>query len=284
MRSTRLLQGTAILVALLVTATVLLHTPTARAAANAPSWTAGDHWTYTDSAGGSQDIAVVGKESVSLTTGVHEAFHTSWTVSGVVVRDEWIQMADLGIAKVTLPHGGHPTTTYDPPMVQASFPLSPGKAWSGTSDTLSGPSTGRVSFSGTVEAETDASVPAGTFHVFVIRNPSNGSTSMPYSKFYYSDAVGYFVERETYDAQNVKTSDVSLTAFTYQNAPSGVWLIVGAAIAIAVVAVIVVFLVMRKRGAGIRSRAGVSLPAQPPYGAPAYPAQQPPQAPPQPPP
>src|SRR3970040_87084 len=66
MHSPRLLRGLATFVALAFVATAfVVLAPTARAAASAPRWSAGDSWVYADSNGNPIRVDVIGKDPVS---------------------------------------------------------------------------------------------------------------------------------------------------------------------------------------------------------------------------
>ena len=291
MHSARLLRGTAALVALLLTATVVLQVPTARAAANAPRWTQGDYWQFKIQDSNPVRVSVVAKEPVALIAGTYDTWHLTQTLTvGAlsITSDYWIREADLGIAKSITPTlFGSRTDTYDPPMTQAEFPLTAGKEWSKQSytETFIGSvriATSTLTYTAKVEAETDVTVPAGTFHVFVVRTPTPTATPTTYTKLYYAESVGYWVKHETYNTQDVVTSHMSLTAYSYQSGATLNTIII-ALVVIAVVAVLL-FLWMKRRQAvgkpgGVR---GPSPPPTTPYQPPVIPVQppQPPTGPP----
>ncbi len=291
MRSPRILRCAAALVALVLIAMIVVGAPPARAASSAPGWTVGDHWSYVSNTGEPSTIAVVGRENVVLAGGTYDTFHTTWTVSAVVTREEWVRMADLGIAKtVTRPFNIETITTYDPPLTQAAFPVSLGMlAWSGSSEYRinvgSTHSQGTIRFSGSVASEGDVQVPAGTFHAYAIRNPAPTQIPTAYTLSYYSDAVGYWVKQESYDGQDRLLGSLTLTAYSYQTAAIGTALLVVVVILI-VVAVLVLLWWKRKQSMG-KPGGPAYRPTQPapqnppsqPYNPPYNPPQQPPQGP-----
>ncbi len=292
MHRSRLFRGVAVLVTFLLTATIVAQAPAARATANAPSWTVGDHWSYSSSTGDPVSITVVARESVALVGGTYDTFHTTWTTAATITREEWVRTADIGVAKrLEKPFGVETVWTYDPPQALASFPVYPGKQWSGQSSfrvTVGSTtiSTGVSPFSGSVESELDLAVPAGTFHVYVIRWPAGTGTS--YTKNYYSDSVGYWVKSESYNAQDRKTGELILTGYGYQSAALTTGLIVG--LVVIIVIAVIAFLAWRRKqalgrpGGPRRGRSGPPPggPYQPPVipSQPGYPPQQPPSGPP----
>ncbi len=294
MRSPRLFHGIAVLVAFLLTASVVIGAPSARAAASAPGWSIGDHWSYVSNDGQPSDIAVVARENVVLAGGTYDTFHTRWTVSSATTREEWVRMSDLGIAKtLTWPFGIETTTTYDPPTTQAAFPLNPGMlAWSGSSTfrvTVGSTqiSQGTTQFSGSLVSESDLRVPAGTFHVYAVRSPAHGQIPTQYTLSYYSDAVGYWVRQENYNPQDRMTGNISLTAYSYQTAAIGTALLV-VVVVLVVVAVLVLLWWKRKQSVGrpggpagrpSQPSGGVYVPPSQPYNPPYRPPEQPPQGP-----
>jgi hypothetical protein len=296
MHPRRLVRGAALLVALLLTATVLLQTPTARAAANAPRWSQGDYWQFSDRNDQPIRYSVVAKDPVALTGGTYDTWHVTETLtSGSMsfTTDRWLRDTDIGTAKTSVSIGGVTSVeTFDPPQSQAEFPLYIGKTWSQQSHTITTTggfvSTGTLTYSGSVEAEQDLTVPAGTFHVFVIRTP----TASGYAKLYYSDSIGFWVKQENYNSRDVLTASQILTSYSYQSATLTNFTII-AIIAIIVVAVIFFLWWKRKQALGRPGgpKTAPMRPASPPYSrppyspqSPAYPPQQPPGGPPQTPP
>lgn len=283
MHSPRLLRGLAALVALLFVATAAVAVlPTARAAANAPRWSAGDSWVYVDQDNNLVRVDVIGKDPV-LGFDTFRVTESATSGSITVTTNEWIRDTDIGLAQTSVSvFGTTSNTTYNPPESFADFPLSTGKSWSKSSDTqliIGGRvvSTGTLSYSATVEAEFDQAVPAGTFHVFVIRMP----TPFGYTKYYYSDSAGYWVKVETYNSQNTKTGERNLTSYRYQAGNLLTYVLIGVVAVIAVVVILALW-AMRKRAVG---RPGGPAPPRrgSPYQPPAqwpeqpgYPPQQPP--------
>ena len=280
MHSARLLRGTAALVAVLLTATVVLQAPAARAAASAPRWTQGDYWQFVNQANDSVRVSVVAKEPVALVAGTYDTWHlTQALTSGAltITSDYWVRDADLGIAKAITPTlFGTRTDTYDPPMTQAEFPLSAGKEWSkqAYSETFLGSTriaTSTLTYTAKVEAETDVTVPAGTFHVFVIRTPAPSANPTTYTKLYYAESVGYWVKSEAYNTQDVVTSHMDLTAHSYQSGAMLTTVII-LLVVIAIVAVLLFLWLKRRQAVG--KPGGPRGPSPPPVI-----PQQPPQTP-----
>lgn len=280
MHSPRLVRGLATLVALVFVATAfVVLAPTARAAASAPRWSAGDSWLYADSSGNPIRVDVIGKDPVSGvdTFRVDEAV-TSGSVT--VTTHYWIRDADIGTAKSSVLAGATPwNNTYDPPWSAADFPLSTTKTWTKTSErrfTIGGTTitTGTFQYSGTVEAEFDVTLAAGTFHAFVIKSP----TALGYTKFYYSESAGYWVKLEYFNNNDVKTGERNLVSYRYQSANLITYLLVGVAAIIAVLVLLFLWR-MRKRAlgrpGGPAAPRGAQAPTQWPQQ-PGYPPQQPP--------
>jgi hypothetical protein len=229
---------------------ILAQAPRARADANAPRWTAGDFWVYTDTQT-NQTVRydVIARESATtLLNVVYDAFHirltaTSGSIS--VTTDQWVREGDLGVVRssVTILNILL-VTTYDPPQSQASFPLTMSKSWTVGSNVSiklgnNNPTTFSSTFSARVDAELDVSVPAGTFHSFSIRS-GTGS----YTKLYYSDQAGWWSKQETYDSQGRRTGEQVLTQYRYQWNTTFL-AIIGAVIAI--IALVVIAFLWRKR-------------------------------------
>ena len=108
-----------------------------------------------------------------------------------------------------------------------------------------------------VEGESDVVVPAGTFHSFSIRGLGGGA----YAKLYYSDQAGYWSKKETYNAQDQKTSEMDLRSYHYQWTTTFLLIVVGL-IALAAIAVAVLVTVRRRRRA--RGPPGTYPPQPPP--------------------
>ena len=229
----------------------------ARADANAPRWSAGDFWLYADASNANSTLRVdvVARENAQTLLGnTYDAFHLRETASGGAVSlmpDSWVRDSDLGIVKISITIAGITTIiSFDPPQSQASFPLSSLKSWT-TSLNFSvkigngNPTTVSISGSAQVEGEADVAVPAGTFHSFSIRGLGGGA----YTKLYYSEQVGYWSKRETYDAQDRPTGAMVLTGYHYQWNTTFL-LIIGLVIALIAVVAVALIIRMRKRRAG----------------------------------
>ena len=260
----------------------------ARADANAPNWSNGDFWLYVDSSNPNNTVRdeIVARENVQTLLGAtYDAWHfreTTTAGSFAVTTDVWIRNADLGIVRSSVTAFGTTIiTTYDPPQAQASFPLFSQKQWQ---DPLNvsvkvrnlNPTTSARIISYQVEGELDVSVPAGTFHSFVVRTLSTGA----YAKLYYSDSPGYWTKRETWNGSN-RTGELVLAQYRYA---WGGWVLAGIGALIGVIALVVIAYLWKKRKQSMGQLGGVAgprmaPPMQPPYG-PQMPPQQPPQGPP----
>jgi len=254
MDSPRSLRILAMFIIVAVVGSVFVALPQrVRADANAPRWTSGDFWLYSDVSNPNNTlrVEVVGRENTRTLLGTtYETFHIRETVtSGSVsfTTDFWVRELDLGIVNASVTLFGFVTiTTYDPPQTQASFPLSAQKTWTVTLNVSVKVGGGQVntfasSASAQVEGESDITVPAGVFHSFAIRSLGGGA----YTKLYYSDQAGYWSKRENYNAQDQKTSESVLTAYRYQWNTTFLLIIVGA-VALAAIG-IAVFVTLRRR-------------------------------------
>lgn len=253
----------------------------AAATQGAPSWATGDMWAYSSSAGnGTMTWTVQEQTTVTVGAKTYNVWHVvASTASGSFSfnLDMYLTTDGLKQAKTsgTFPFIGQLTSTYDPPMPQAVFPLSPGASWSGTSSVTTtsafGTTPSTQSWSGTVTGEVSVTVPAGTFTAAVIRSPAAGN---PYTLNYYSEAVGWTVKTETYNGAGALTSTESLTAYKYTgNSLLLILLVIGVLVVIAAAGV----LLLRRR----RPPMPQPMPQQqymPPQQD--YPPQQPPQTPP----
>jgi len=241
----------------------------ARADANAPTWTSGDFWVYTDASNPNHTLRVdvVGRENTRTLLGTtYDSFHTRETESTgsiSVTTDKWVRTSDLGVVNSTVTvFNVVSITTFDPPQAQASFPLSAQKSWAVTLNVSIKIGGGQVftastSASAQVEGESDVVVPAGTFHSFSIRGLGGGA----YAKLYYSDQAGYWSKKETYNAQDQKTSEMDLRSYHYQWTTTFLLIVVGL-IALAAIAVAVLVTVRRRRRA--RGPPGTYPPQPPP--------------------
>ncbi len=229
-----------------------------RADANAPRWSDGDFWVYLRTSDNRMTrYDVVARETVSLSVPFN-AVHlrkavttTSGSVNTTVTSDEWTRDSDLGVVKTSVVIGSAQVATYDPPLTQATFPLTTGKSWSVSSRfhlTWSFVNvTVTITGDATVLSEGSTSVPAGTFTTLAVRE--NGAVNLfagSYSIQYYSEAAGNWVKRESYNMNNQKTSEEVLTSYRCASC-SGLALIVIAIVVLAAIA-IVGLLHLRARG------------------------------------
>ena len=240
---------------LLVATAALVQTPSTRAAGNEPRWTSGDFWVYSDS-GSSIHTEVVGRENVATLLGnIYDSFHLrESTTSGSVTTttDLWVRQSDLGVVKTSFTVFGVTSNfTWDPPAAHANFPLFPGKRWSvplqfsfkiGNGN----PVTVSTAFSAEVDAEVDVAVPAGTFRSQSVRENTTGS----YTKFYFSEQVGYWAKEERYDNQDQKTGERVLTSYRYQWNTTFL-AIIGTVVALIAIAVIAYLWKKRKKAVGL---------------------------------
>lgn len=266
---------------LVVFASIAAVAPRASAAQNRPTWTQGDFWTYTRTAGGETSavrVEVHERATLTLTSGTFSVWHVSTTVTdasgNATVVHSWIQDSNLGIAKAnfTVPFFGDVQVTFDPPLAQAVFPLEANGQWSlnATVRLVDSTFSFNLPYSGTVVgADQDASVPAGSFRVAVIRSPSTGSA---HDRDYYSEGAGNHVRQESYDANGNRASNQELVSYRYQSGSVLILLIVGGVIgALFVLGAVVT--IRRRRRVAMMPPGG--YPLQPPM-----PPEQPPQGPP----
>jgi hypothetical protein len=244
------------LAVLLTLTSAVVQIPSARAAANAPRWSTGDFWVYSDTDGSTFRSEIVGRENVATLLGnIYEAFHfretrTSGSVS--ITTDTWVRDSDLGVVKMFISLGPFSTnTTFDPPQAHASFPLVAGKTWSvalrvsvriGNGNTL----TVNANYAAQVENELDVAVPAGTFRSAVVMENTTGS----YSKFYFSDSVGWWAKQERYNSNDQKTGEMVLTSYRYQWNTTFL-AILGVIVGVAAIAVIAFLWKKRKKAVGL---------------------------------
>lgn len=258
----------------------------ASAAQNAPSWSAGNSWTY-----GSTLLnvpvtivmTVKGQSSLTIGSTAYPVWdlNVSTTASSgggsiSVYSDVWLTVDGYKQAKTSSTFLAPTATTYDPPEPQFIFPLAPGDSWSGTANvtttTSSGSTTTPESYSATVTAEQTITVAAGTFTTEVVRSPASGSS---YTLTYYSEVVGNAVKTETYFL-GALTSSENLTAYNYSPAstnflglPVVMWIVILVVALVVIVGAILLF----------RRRPRAPYPPQPPAGQ--QPPFQPPSQPPQ---
>lgn len=257
----------------------------ARAAQNAPSWSTGDQWVWTYSAGGNTYTiidTVQEQSSLTLTSGTYSVWHVNeslTTASGssstTTWHQVWIQVGTLSEAKATTPNT---VTTWDPPMAQAVFPLNQ-NSWSlsttRTFTVFGFTSTTTITYTGAALPETSVTVTAGTFTAAPVRTPASGTN---YVLSYYSDAVGNFVEAVSYQ-NNAPTQTVVLASYKYQSAAYGLFFIViGGVLGALVLAAVVLYAIRHRRPKYPTqyAQAQPMAPQVPPY----QPPQQPPQGPP----
>ena len=89
----------------------------------------------------------------------------------------------------------------------------------------------------------DVSVPAGIYRSQSVRENTTGA----YTKFYFSDQVGFWTKQERYDSQSQKTGERVLTSHNYQTGFVGLLLIVGAIVVVAGIAIAAFAYRRRKR-------------------------------------
>ena len=262
------LRGLAALAALAVVLSAApLAAGVARADANAPRWTGGDYWVYVRTSDNrTTRYDVIGREAVTLTQ-TFEAVHlrksvttSSGGVSTTITSDEWTRDADLGLVKSVVVIGASQVVTFDPPLAQAVFPLRAGKSWTVQSSFHLewGPlnTTVPVTGDGSVRSEAQLTVPAGVFTAFAVReNGALNQLTGAYAIQYYSEAAGNWVKRETYNANNQRTSEEVLTAFQCQSCSSLLLVVIVVAVLVAVAAGGLLYL---------RNRGRQAWPPQPP--------------------
>jgi hypothetical protein len=232
------------------------------AAQNRPTWTQGDFWIYSRTEGTSTStvrLDVHEKTTLTLTSGTYDVWHltvtTTPTGGNASVQHSWVRDTDLAIAKANFSFGGPEVqVTFDPPLVQAQFPLTMNAQWS-LSTTIRVVDTGfslPLSYSGTVVAEQSTAVAAGTFSVAVVRSPSTGTAR---DENHYSEGAGNSVREESYDNNGNRIAEQQLTSFRYQSGTMFLILIV-AGVILAAVAIAAVLTLRRRRR--------VAPPAMPP--------------------
>ncbi len=255
----------------------------AAATQNAPSWSAGNSWTYSSKIL-TIPVTVVqsvkGQTSLTIGSATYSVWDlnvsTSATSGGGSISfysDVFLTVDGLKQAKTSSSFLSATSSVYDPPQPEFVFPLNPGDSWSGvtnvTTTTSGGTSTSQQSYSATVTAEQTVTVPAGTFTTAVVRSPATGSS---YTLTYYSEQVGNAVKTESYFLGSL-TSSENLTAYSYSpgflGLSSVVWIVL---LVIALIVIVGAVILLRRR-----PRA--PYPAQPPQQPqqPYQPPQQPPQ-------
>ena len=269
---------------LVVFASIAAVAPRAAAAQNRPTWTQGDFWTYTRTAGGETSavrVEVHERATLTLTSGTYSVWHVSTTVTdasgNATVAHSWIQDSNLGIAKANFSTiFGDVQVTFDPPLVQAVFPLGVNAQWSLNTtirlvDIAFPPIP--LTYSALVTAEKDTSVAAGTFRAAVIRTPSSAGDTDQRDEDHYSEGTGNYVKQESYDSSGNRVSNQELVSYRYQTGSGLILLIVGGVIGALFVLGAVVTIRRRRRAAMMPPR---RYPPQPPQ----MPPEQPPQGPP----
>jgi len=264
----------ALVLAIALSSFVLLPR-TVAAAQNHPTWTQGDFWVYTRTAGSARQtirIDVYERTTLTLALGTYSVAHVKTTTTdsngNSAVVDSWVQDSNLGIAKATISFGifGTVNVTFDPPQAEAVFPLSVGATWS-LSTTLRIVNTTfsfAVPYSAAVTVEQTTPVAAGSFSVAVITSPASGN---PQRKDHYSEGAGNHVQRESYAPNGTRTSNQELTSYRYQSGTLGLLLIIAGGLVLVVVAIALIVALRRRR-------------SRMPPGQ--YPPQAPPEAPPPP--
>ena len=243
----------ALVLAMVLSSFVLIARPVA-AAQNHPTWTQGDFWVYTRTAGSATStirIDVYEKSTLTLPLGSYDLWHITTTTTdsngNSAVVHSWVQDSNLGTAKTTINLGGFGTVTvtYDPPVADAVFPLSAGASWSlsTTLRVVNTTFTFPLAYNAAVTTEQSTSVVAGSFNVAVISRPAAGS---PTSKDHYSDSAGNHVRRESYAPNGTKTSDQQLTSYRYQAGTFSL-ILIGLGVAIVAAIVIAALVVTRRR-------------------------------------
>ena len=242
----------------LALASIVAVTPRAAAAQNRPSWTQGDFWVYARTAGGETStvrVDVNERTSLTLTSGTYSVWHVTTTTTdaggNATVQHSWIEDSNLGVAKAnfTIPFLGDFNVTFDPPLVQAVFPLTTNAQWSlNTTLRLVDIPFPPIPFtySALVVAEHDTAVVAGTFSAAVIRSPSTAGSTDARTEVYYSEGAGNYVKEDSYDGNGNRVADQELTSYRYQSGFVGLLLIIGGVVVLAAIA-IAVLAVMRRR-------------------------------------
>ena len=270
------LRALAVLVAFGIVTTALAMP--ARADADKPSWSVGDHWTYNVrgqnfgmSGSGTLRLEVVGPDTVN----VAGTDYASWRVRVVqnVTQtfvdfnsgDVWYRQSDLAIVRIQYsltfdlplfdPTAVNTTITYNQPL-PISWPVTAGKTWSGFTDVTVDPGFDySLTTSFIVQATATVSVPAGTFETTPVRADSGGS----YSIAYWAPSSGNYARQQSFNSQSQETSSQELTEYRYQGSsflglPLILWLLI-----ILLVIIVLIGLVFRRR----QQPRGVQLPPPP---------------------
>jgi hypothetical protein len=258
----------ALVLAIALSILVVLPRPVA-ATQNHPTWTQGDFWVYTRTQGGATStirLDVHEKSTLTLASGTYSVWNVTTTTtssSGTVVTSSWIQDSTLSVARSNFTVlGSNVLVDFDPPLVQAVFPLTVNAQWSLTTTVrvVSSGFTISLPYSATVIAENTTTVVAGSFTVAVIQSPSTPGGS--HSRDHYSEGAGNHVRRESYDANGNRVSDQQLTSYRYQSGTLGLILIAIGVLIVAAVLVAVLVTLRRRRARG--RPPGMSPPPTPP--------------------
>ncbi len=251
-------------------ASILIVSPPVAATQNHPSWTQGDFWVYTRTQGSTTStirLDVHEKSTLTLTSGTYSVWNVTTTTtssSTTVVTNSWIQDSTLATVRAHFTVlGSDVLVDFDPPLVDAVFPLSVNAQWS-LSTTIRVVSSGftfPLTYTATVIAENTTTVAAGSFSVAVIQSPS--SSGGPHNRDHYSEGAGNHVRRESYDANGNRVSDQQLTSYRYQSSTLGL-LLIGIGIAIIAVIAIAVIVTMRRRRARGPPQQPPAVPPPPP--------------------
>ena len=245
----------ALVLAMVLSSFVLIARPVS-AAQGKPTWTQGDFWVYTRTEGSATSTVrmdVLEQSTLTLALGTYTVWHVTTTTTpssgSVTIQHTWIRDSDLGTAKANFTvFGNDVQVTFDPPLVQAQFPLTVNAQWS-LSTTIRVVSSGfsfPLAYSGLVTAEQSTSVPAGTFNVAIIRSPSTGTQR---TESHYSEGAGNNVRQESYASNGTKTADQQLTSFRYQSGSLFLILILVGVLLVAGLG-IAAFVVLRRRRRG----------------------------------
>lgn len=242
----------ALVVAIALSALALVPNP-ASAAQNRPTWTQGDFWVYTRTAGSATStirLDVLEKSTLTLQLGTYEVWHvtTTTTANGSTsIQHSWVRDSDLGVAKANFTvFGSDVQVTFDPPLVQAQFPLTVNAQWSlsTTIRVVNGVFSFNLPYSATVTAEQSTTVLAGTFSVAVVRSPSTGTQR---EENHYSESAGNSARRESYDSNGNRVAEEQLTSWRYQAGTLGLLLILAGVALIAAIAIAAVVVLRRRR-------------------------------------
>lgn len=264
-------------------------TGNAAATQNAPVWSTGNEWVYSQTSGTTTStLTLTVKEQTSLTIGsttytVWHVAETATTSSGgssfSLTLDQYYTTDGLKLAKQngTLPFLGAYSSTYDAPYPIAVFPLNPGGTWIGTSQELTqsavGTSTTTYNWNGTVLGEGSVTVPAGTFTASTVWSKAIGSSNP--AVYYYSEQVGWAVRIDTYSGAGQYRGSMNLTSYNYSPGFLGisnvVWIIL---LVIALIIIVGAVLLLRRRPRAPYPAQPPQQPYQPPYQPPQQPPQQ----------